>query len=162
MADEINKTTQEEGNQIQDTTQMYLEQIKELKANSVNREEYNKLLEENRNLLKTIVDGGTGESTEEPEASRDIKEILTDFNSETSNLDHIKYVMELHNKRLEEGINDFVPQGHQISPSDEDIRDAKQVEDFLNDLIKTADGNADVFNNEYQRRVIDTVLPRRK
>lgn len=159
MADEIIKT--DEGTQT-DTTQMYLDQIKELKANSVNKEEYNKLLEENRNLLKSLVEGGSADSTEEAPASRDIKDILKDFNDETSNLDHIKYVMELHNKRLEEGINDFVPLGHNISPSDDDIRDAKQVEDFLNDLIKTADGNPDVFNNEYQRRVMDTVLPRRK
>lgn len=159
MADEIleNQTQTQD-----DTTQMYLEQIKELKKNSVTKEQYDKLMEENRNLLKSLVDGQAQTSTEDEKPSRSTEEILKDFNADTSNLDHIKYVMELHNKRLEEGINDFVPQGHQISPSDEDIRDAKQVEDFLNDLIETADGNADVFNNEYQRRVIDTILPRRK
>ena len=137
MADEIL-----ENQNTDNTNEMYIEQIKELKKNSVSKEQYDKLMEENRNLLKSLVDGQTQTSTEEEQPSRSTEEILKDFNADTSNLDHIKYVMELHNKRLEEGINDFVPQGHQISPSDDDIRDAKQVEDFLNDLIATADGNA--------------------
>lgn len=158
MADEINNAQ----TQVDDTNQMYIDQINELKNNSVSKEQYNKILEENRNLLKSLVEGQPATSTEEEEPSRSMEEILKDFNSDTSNLDHIKYVMELHNKRLEQGINDFVPTGHEIQPTDDDIRDAKQVEDFLNDLIKTADGNPDVFNNEYQRRVVDPILPRRK
>ena len=68
----------------------------------------------------------------------------------------------MHDKRLEQGYNDFVPMGHNISPTDEDIEDAQNVYDFLQDLVKTADGNADVFNNEYQRRVKDIPLPKRK
>lgn len=146
----------------QDDTNMYLEQIKEMKANSVSKQQYDKVLEENRNLLKSLVEGQTVSSTEdEVQPSRDIQEILTDFNNDTSNLDHIKLVMELHNKRLEQGINDFVPLGHNIQPTDEDLASAKEVEDFLNDLIATADGDPVVFNNEYQRRVKDVILPRR-
>lgn len=156
MADEINEMTPV------DESQKYIDEIKELKRNSVTREEYMKLQEENRNLLKSLVEGQVPETTVDETPSRSTEEILKDFNSDTSNLDHIKYVMELHNKRLEQGINDFVPTGHEIQPTDEDIRDAKQVEDFLNDLIATADGNPAVFNNEYQRRVVDPILPRRK
>lgn len=156
MAEELEQELQQED------TNMYLEQIKELKQNSVSKDAYQKLQEENRNLLKSLVEGQQVSTPVEEKPSRSTEEILKDFESDTSNLDHIKLVMELHNKRLEQGINDFVPQGHQISPSDEDIRDAKQVEDFLNDLIQVADGNPDVFNNEYQRRVIDTVIPRRR
>lgn len=158
MADEII----EPNANVDDTQQMYLDQIKELKQNSVSKEQYDKVLEENRNLLKSLVEGTGPSSTEEEQPSRSMEEILKDFNADASNLDHIKAVMELHNKRLEQGVNDFVPTGHEIQPTDEDIRDAKQVEDFLNDLIKTADGNPDVFNNEYQRRVVDPILPRRK
>ena len=156
MAEELEQDLQQED------TNMYLEQIKELKQNSVSKDAYQKLQEENRNLLKSLVEGQQVSTPVEEKPSRSTEEILKDFESDTSNLDHIKLVMELHNKRLEQGINDFVPQGHQISPSDEDIRDAKQVEDFLNDLIQVADDNPDVFNNEYQRRVIDTVIPRRR
>ena len=147
---------------MDDPSQMYIDEIKQLKSNTVSKDAYQKLQEENRSLLKSLVEGQQVSTPVEEQPSRSTEEILKDFESDTSNLDHIKLVMELHNKRLEQGINDFVPQGHQISPSDEDIRDAKQVEDFLNDLIQVADGNPDVFNNEYQRRVIDTVIPRRR
>lgn len=156
MSEELEQT------QVEDTQQMYLDEIKNLKENSVSKEDYNKLLTENRNLLKSIVEGKTQDTTVEEQPSRDIKEILGDFNSDSTNLDHIKAVLELHDKRLEQGYNDFVPMGHNISPTDEDIEDAQQVYDFLQDLVKTADGNADVFNNEYQRRVKDIPLPKRK
>lgn len=157
MSEEVTNETQ-----VEDTQQMYLDEINNLKANSVSKEEYNKLLNENRNLLKSIVEGKTQDTTVEEQPSRDIKDILNDFNDDSTNLDHIKAVLELHDKRLEQGYNDFVPMGHNISPTDEDIEDAQNVYDFLQDLVKTADGNADVFNNEYQRRVKDIPLPKRK
>ena len=153
---------EQENIQLEDSSQMYIDEIKELKQNTVSKDAYQKLQEENRNLLKTLVEGQTVSTPVEEKPSRSTDEIITDLNGDHSNLDHIKLVMELHEKRKEQGINDFVPMGHNIAPTDEDIRDAKQVEDFLNDLIKTADGNEDVFNNEYQRRVIDTVVPRRR
>lgn len=159
MAEEIQNTDTQI---MDDPSQMYIDEIKQLKSNTVSKDAYQKLQEENRSLLKSLVEGQQVSTPVEEQPSRSTEDILKDFESDTSNLDHIKLVMELHNKRLEQGINDFVPQGHQISPSDEDIRDAKQVEDFLNDLIQVADGNPDVFNNEYQRRVIDTVIPRRR
>lgn len=158
MADELTNETMTN----QDSNQMYLDEIKELKNNSVSKQQYDKLLEENRNLLKSLVEGSTQEAPAEEKPSRDIKDILTDFNGDSTNLDHIKAVLELHDKNLEKGINDFVPQGYQIAPTDEDIEDAKKVEDFLRDLVKVADGNPAVFNNEYQRRVIDIAIPRRK
>lgn len=156
MSEELEQT------QVEDTQQMYLDEIANLKQTTVSKEDYNKLLNENRNLLKSIVEGKTQDTTVEEQPSRDIKDILGDFNSDSTNLDHIKAVLELHDKRLEQGYNDFVPMGHNISPTDEDIEDAQNVYDFLQDLVKTADGNADVFNNEYQRRVKDIPLPKRK
>lgn len=158
MADE---NLEQQNVEVEDTN-MYLDQIKELKQNTVSKDAYQKLQEENRNLLKSLVEGQTVSAPAEEQTSRSIEEILKDFNSETSNLNHIKYVMELHNKNLERGINDFVTNSSQYQATDEDIAAAKRVEDFFNDLIKTADGDATVFNNEYQRRVVDPIIPKRK
>ena len=36
----------------------YIKAISDLKKNSVAREEYNRVIEENKNLLKTLVEGG--------------------------------------------------------------------------------------------------------
>ena len=147
---------------MDDPSQMYIDEIKQLKSNTVSKDAYQKLQEENRSLLKSLVEGQQVSTPVEEQPSRSMEEILKDFNSETSNLDHIKYVMELHNKNLEHGINDFVTNSSQYQATDEDIAAAKRVEDFFNDLIKTADGDSTVFNNEYQRRVVDPIIPKRK
>lgn len=157
MADEIL-----ENEEVQDTNQMYLDEIKNLKRNSVSKEDYLKLQEENRNLLKTLVEGQTLEATAEEVPSRSINEILKDFEKDQSNLDYIKHSLELHDKRMEEGFNDYLPVGHQIAPTDEDIAAAKQVEDYLRDLINRCGDDPIVFNNEMQRTLVDPVIPRRK
>ena len=54
------------GYQEHETTQDYLSAISELKKNSVPKEEYAKLREENKQLLKTITDGGYGEQQKTP------------------------------------------------------------------------------------------------
>lgn len=158
MAEELENQTQI----MEDPSQMYIDEIKQLKSNTVSKDAYQKLQEENRSLLKSLVEGQQVSTPVEEPTSRSMEEILKDFNSETSNLDHIKYVMELHNKNLERGVNDFVTNSSQYQATDEDIAAAKRVEDFFNDLIKTADGDTTVFNNEYQRRVVDPIIPKRK
>ncbi len=157
MADEILE------NQTQDPgIQMYLDEIAELKKNTVSKELYEESQQREKELLRSIVEGKSFSTPVEDKPSRSEAEIIKDLNKDTSNLDHIKYVLELHEKRKEQGINDFAPIGRQISATDEDIRDAEAVEDFLKDLVETADGNTAVFNNEYQRRVKDIALPKRK
>ena len=159
MTEELNNIQ----NETFDESQKYIDEIKNLKANSVNREAYLKLQEENRNLLKTLVEGKSVEATADAEPSRDTREIIKDLTSDSqTNLDYIKHSLELHDKRMEEGFNDYLPLGHEIAPTEDDIAAAKRVEDFFRNLIETADGNPDVFNNEYQRSVVDIPLPRRK
>lgn len=151
MADEIMQETFDE-------SQKYIEEINNLKQNSVSKEDYLKLQNENRNLLKSLVEGQTVSTEAAEEPKRSVSEIVKDLTSDSiSNLDYLTYSLELHDRRLEEGYNDFLPIGHQISPTDEDIAAATQVEDFLRELVETADGNRDVFNNEYQRRVVDSI-----
>ena len=133
--------------------QMYIEEIKKMKETYVPKELLEKSQENERNLLRTLVEGETLQSNNKEPETRTTEEILSDFNKDATNLEHIQAVLELHKKRKEQGINDFVPQGYRISPSDDDIKDAQAVEDFLEELVKNADGNPDVFNMEYQKRV---------
>lgn len=53
--DYVNVTN--DGEQMFDTNKMYLEQIENLKKNTVSKDDYQKLLNDNRNLLDTIVNG---------------------------------------------------------------------------------------------------------
>lgn len=159
MADELDNIQTE----TFDESQKYIDEIKNLKTNSVSKEDYLRLQEENRNLLKTLVEGQTIEASADVAPSRETSEIIKDLTSDSqTNLDYIKHSLELHDKRLEQGINDYLPVGHEIAPTEDDIAAAKRVEDFFRNLVETADGNPDVFNNEYQRTVVDIPLPRRK
>ena len=158
MAEELENQTQS----VDPGIQMYLDQIEELKKNSVSKELYEESQNREKELLRSIVDGKTFSAPAEEQPTRSEDEILADIAKDTSNLQHIKYVLELHDKRMERGFNDFVPQGRQITPTDEDIRDADAVADFLRELVDTANGDEAVFNNEYQRRVKDIPLPKRK
>lgn len=157
MADEIN-----EMNDVIDESQKYIDEINNLKTNTVTKEAYLKLQEENRNLLKSLVEGQTLDATAEEVPSRDVSEIVKDLTGDSqTNLDYIKHSLELHDKRMEEGYNDYLPIGHQIAPTEEDIAAAKRVEDFFRDLVETADGNPDVFNDNFQRGVVDVAIPRK-
>ena len=157
MAEEL------ENENIIDESQKYIDEIKNLKTNSVSKEDYLKLQEENRNLLKSLVEGQSIEASADETPSRPVDDIIKDLTSESlTNLDYIKTSLELHDKRMEQGYNDYLPIGHQIAPDDNDIAAAKQVEDFLRELVETADGNPNVFNNEYQRLVTNPILPKRK
>ena len=55
----------------------YIEAIKEMKANTVSKEDYNKLKEENKKLLQAVVNGETIEL--EKQKPVDIKEIKKRF-----------------------------------------------------------------------------------
>ena len=93
------KLISETGEQVEDMTPDYLSAIKDLKKNSVNREEYDKLKAENKRLLDTIVNGQDVEVEEEPKY-RDVGEIREElFNHEHNNLDYVKLALELRNSR---------------------------------------------------------------
>ena len=53
LEEQINET----GNQVEDSTPDYLAAIKELKQNSVDRSEYDKLKAENKKLIDAVVNG---------------------------------------------------------------------------------------------------------
>jgi hypothetical protein len=55
----------------------------------------------------------------------------------------------------------FVPQGSQITATDEDRRLAQKVADGLQECIDYAQGNSEVFTNELQRITKDVRINRR-
>ena len=163
MADE--KDVLNEELESQDTSAMYLEQIKNLKANSVSKEAYDKILNENRNLLQTIVEGNSQPvSAETNVTKRPIKEIREDlFKGQNNNLQFIEKSLELRDRIMESGgVDPFLPVGHNIVPTDEDIAAANRVAQVFSECVEYAQGDSEVFTNELQRRTIDTGIRRRK
>ncbi|MBO7716133.1 MAG: hypothetical protein J6S85_21390, partial [Methanobrevibacter sp.] len=79
------KLTNETG-VVEDSTQDYLAAIQELKQNSVNRSDYDKLKAENKKLIDAVVNGQTIEVNQGPQ-HRPVDEIREElFNHEHSNL----------------------------------------------------------------------------
>ena len=139
---------------VEDNTQDYLAAIKELKQNSVDRSEYDKLRAENKKLIDAVVNGQPGQ--EEPVVSKHSKEQIDElrndlFNSpkELNNLEYITKAMELREALIENGEPDpFLPVGKQISPTRDDIEGAEKVAQVYKECIEYADGDSEVFTNE--------------
>lgn len=152
---------------VEDNTQDYLAAIKELKENSVDRSEYDKLRAENKRLIDAVVNGQPGQ--EEQVVSKHTKEEIDDlrnelFNSprELNNLEYITKAMELREALMENGEPDpFLPVGKQISPTRDDIEGAEKVAQVYKECIEYADGDSEVFTNELMRRTRDVKLPRK-
>jgi len=141
----------------------YIEAIKEIKNNTVNKEAYLKLKEENKKLINSLVQGETLENTAKPEIV-DVKELRKNlFNKDQSNLSYIQNAIKLRESLIEKGERDpFLPYGRNIIPTDEDIKASERVASVLNDCVDYADGNSDIFTSELQRRMVDTAPIRRK
>ena len=152
---------------VEDNTQDYLAAIKELKQNSVDRSEYDKLRAENKKLIDAVVNGQPGQ--EEPAVSKHSKEQIDDlrndlFNSpkELSNLEYVTKAMELREALMENGEPDpFLPVGKQISPTRDDLEGAEKVAQVYRECIEYAEGDSEVFTNELMRRTRDVKLPRK-
>ena len=152
---------------VEDNTQDYLAAIKELKQNSVDRSEYDKLRAENKRLIDAVVNGQPGQ--EEQVFVKHSKEQIDDlrnelFNSprELNNLEFITKAMELREALMENGEPDpFLPVGKQISPTRDDLEGAEKVAQVYKECIDYAEGDSEVFTNELMRRTRDVKLPRK-
>ena len=152
---------------VEDNTQDYITAIKELKQNSVDRSEYDKLRAENKRLIDAVVNGQPGQ--EEPVLTKHSKEQIDDlrnelFNSprELNNLEYVTKAMELREALMENGEPDpFLPVGKQISPTRDDLEGAEKVAQVYKECIDYAEGDSEVFTNELMRRTRDVKLPRK-
>ena len=152
---------------VEDTTTDYIEAIAQLKKNSVDRSEYDKLRAENKKLIDAVVNAQPAQ--EEQVVVKHSKEQIDDlrndlFNSprELNNLEFITKTMELREALMENGEPDpFLPVGKQISPTRDDIEGAEKVAQVYKECIDYAEGDSEVFTNERVRRTGDVKLPRK-
>ena len=159
MTDE--KELREAGTQVEDMTPDYLSAIKDLKQNSVDRSEYEKLKAENKKLLDSIVNGQTVEVESQPQF-RDVNEIREElFNHEHTNLDYVKLMLELRSTLIAKGERDpFLPYGTQIAPTAEDELKAEKAAQIYQECIDYAEGDPKLFTQELQRRTNTSIYDR--
>ena len=161
MAEE--KVLNSESSEVEDMTPDYVAAIQELKQNSVDKAKYDALRLENKKLLDAVVNGQTVE-TQAQVQKEDIQTLRNKVfnNPNQTNLEYITNALNLRNRLLEEGYEDpFVPQGTQISAVQADYDRANKVATVLQEMVDEADGDPNVFLNEYQRRVKDTNMKKK-
>lgn len=134
----------------------YISAITDLKNNTVSKDEYRKLQDENRKLINALSNGESlpaGKEVTKPDINA-LREALT--KEDQTNLEFVQNVLNLRNALIEAGEEDpFVPNGHQIQPTDEDRIKAQNVADVFQDCIDYAEGDSAVFTNELMRRTND-------
>lgn len=135
----------------------YIEAIQKLKETTVSKEAYDKIQEENKKLLQSLINGETIEQESEKTDISALRKELFGEECELSNLDYMKKVMELRSAIIEDGGTDpFLPYGKKIIATEEDSDTAKRVAAVISECIEYADGDSSVFTNELQRRMIDS------
>ena len=141
----------------------YVAAIKELKEKTVSKESYQKLREENKKLLQSLVNG---EQIQTEVEKPDINELRKELFNEDSNIDNVTFIskaLELRTALIENGEPDpFLPVGKRITPTDEDISAANRVATVLQECVDYSQGDSQAFTNELQRHTIDTAPTRRR
>ena len=141
-----------------DTSQDYIATIAEIRKNSVSKTEYEKLRQENRNLLQTLAEGGQIKSVEnKPEVDINAlrKELFTE-NSGLNNLEYISKTLELRDALIESGEADpFLPISSKNAPTNEEIMQAEKVADAFRSCLEYADGDSQIFTQELMRITAD-------
>lgn len=153
------------GGDVTDSSADYIETIKTLKENTVSKDQYLKLKEENKQLLNAWTNGqGNPNEASTPTPKKDIEKLKEHLMTDgISNLDYVSTALELRERILEEqGVDTFLPNGTQYIANDYDKAAAQKVAKELQAMVDIADGDEDVFNNEFQRKVQDINIPRRK
>ena len=159
---ELNSVSQQEN--VNDSID-YIEAIKEMKQNSVDRSTYDKLKSENQRLLDALVQGKEIEITNNKEPvdiNKLRKELFDNRDKNISNLDYVSNALKLRDALLEKGERDpFVPYGDKVTLTAEHFDKANMVAEVLKECVEFADGDSGIFTAELQRRTKET-MPRYK
>ena len=153
---------------VEDNTSDYIAQIKNLKENSVSKDDYNKLKADNKKLIDALASGAQLEDKVESKTSitEKINNLRTKLFGKGDNLNNLEYceaAVNLRDALIENGDRDpFLPFGHEVVATDSDYESANRVATVMRECIDYADGDPDIFTNELQRRTVDVVIPKKK
>ena len=153
----MEQTTSESGNDGMDTSQ-YISAINEMRNNSVSRDKYNKLKEDNRQLLDALINGGQIEvpTAEEKKSAQELvnefRELAGRKKGKPLDVEFSEKLIEMRDAFLEETGEDlFLPS----NPTDVDYKNAQDVEAFFRTCLEAADGNNDVYEREMSRHLVE-------
>ena len=150
-----------------------IEEVNNLKKNSVSKDEFDKVKAERDKALRAIINGDV-EGLDLPEQpSADSKENIERIkslrnklaNEELNNLDYVSSALELRKAVIEEYGEEkdpFLPVGHNVIIEQNDIDTANRVADTLQDLVDKSNGDSQYFTNELSRITVEQKRPQPK
>ncbi len=134
----------------------YIEALNQLKQNSVDKADYDKLKAENKKLLDSIVNGTEVALPASEKASiEDLRTKLVNSSEDgISSLEYAETALKLRERLIEEGKEDpFVPHGSQYSPTQIDYDRANRVAAVLQECVDNAEGDEASFLAELKKRL---------
>lgn len=136
----------------------YIDQIEQLRANSVSKAEYDKLKAEHNRAMNALINGGQIDTEKPEKVDKDaLRKELFSQDSGLSNLEYWQKTLTLRQAIIDDGGKDpFLPYGQKIAPTAEDVEAANRVAKVVQECIDYADGDSRIFTNELDRRTVDT------
>ena len=126
--------------------------LKEARENTVSKEEYDKVVAENKALVSEIIngEGGAGNGQTITPEKADIKALRETLygpkSSELSNLEYWTKTLELRDAVIaQEGYDPFLPYGEKIKPTAQDMEKASNVADVVRACIEESNGDSEIF-----------------
>ena len=162
---EVNLDEQDPGMDAND----YIANINKIKNSTVSKEKYEQLKKENQTLADALLDGTDNDSQQAvPEPStkekvarqQELRNIIFDTNTDKTNLELAKDMLELRDLTIElDGADKdpFLPKGSRINVTQNDYIGAKKFADSLKHCIEVSDGDSEFFTNELQRITKDAM-----
>lgn len=162
--DNENKQAAPEQPANSDNVQDYINAINQLKETTVSRELYDKKVQENKQLLDTLVSGGSIEPEKAAEAKQTSVELAKELAKPHTNLDYAKLALKHREACISEGKDDpFVPHGLNFRDSrPEDTQDAEAAAELLQTCIDESDNDPEVFRSLFQAYTQDLPLAKYK
>jgi len=159
----LENLTNASGEEISNDGVDYISAINEMKQNSVSKDQYAKLQQENKKLLDALVSNKQIDAPEEkPVDVNELRQKLFNNEQGLSNLEYIDTALKLRNALIEKGEADpFLPVGSHTQVDYDMQEKAQGVADVLQECVDFAQGDSGIFTAELQRRTRDT-MPQKK
>ena len=147
-----------ENMEIETPEMNYAEVIKNLKATTVSREEYDRVMNENKTLANALATS-PAKSTDEPEVELPTDEYidglrkkLFKINSGISNREYIKTTLDLRDALISRGERDpFLPVNKEYIDNPSDMAAVNNLANGLREIVEYAGQDDALFNSELKR-----------
>lgn len=154
---EEEREQQNPDNEPEMTANEYINQINNLRENTVSREEYERIKNDNKELAKALING-TGANIPgitKPEKKPDLDDLRKKlFTKKSKNdLEYFTNLLALRDGVMADGQPDpFLPINREFRATAQDEADAERIATQIKEAIEYADGDPAVFSNDLRRR----------